>query len=330
LGDEKQFEVIKMPYGWYDDTKDWASPRAYDYGDAKKAYVSDPTKLTPRTYATRRGSPDMDIVDPKNKKIRSESKYPVIIGIDCTGSMSDWPREIWDRLPLLCQTLAKYKPDVEISFSVIGDAYCDSYPLQVADFGKGLELEDTLKAFYPEGGGGGQISETYELWGYYMLNNCETPNAIMPYMLVLGDENFYNTVNPKHIREYIGDSPETSPDSLQIWKALTQKYNVFHLHKDYGYGDSPDDKIVKSWKKALGDERVIHLPSKDRAVDITMGLIAKGWDQLDDFKTNISSRHSKGTVDDVLTSIKIAPSVDYSENSKTLHGASGKTSTKLV
>ena len=33
-----------------------------------------------------------------------------------TGSMQTWPAEIFDRLPLLYNTLAQYRPDLEVLF----------------------------------------------------------------------------------------------------------------------------------------------------------------------------------------------------------------------
>ncbi|MGC8045278.1 hypothetical protein ACP3WJ_24280, partial [Salmonella enterica] len=62
----------------------------------------------PRAYAQKR-EPNMKVVDPK-KKITSTSANPLVIGVDVTGSMSTWPYEIFDRLPLLYNTLAQYRP----------------------------------------------------------------------------------------------------------------------------------------------------------------------------------------------------------------------------
>jgi hypothetical protein len=270
----------------------------------------------------------MKLVDPKGKNLSSDSQNPIIVGIDCTGSMSDWPAEIFDRLPLFCQTLAKYKPDVEISFSVIGDAYVDEYPLQVAKFGKGTELDDILKAFYPEGGGGGQHHESYELWGNYMLNHVNTPKAVSPFIIILGDEGFYEHVDAAQMKHYVGDSLESNIDAFNVWKALGQKYNVFYLHKDYG--GALDKEIVEQWELALSKQKVVRIPSKERAVDVALGIIARSWGNYSDFINNISSRQDPDVVARVVKSIGSAPAVDPSSNSKMSKGSKGSKSRPLV
>ncbi len=305
-----------MAYSWGDDTNTWANPGKYNYGSAKRAYV-DPSKPSgPRSYERRAMGPEMKLVNPLRKEISSGSMHPIVVGIDCTGSMADWPGEIFDRLPLFCQTLAKYQPDVELSFSVIGDAYCDEYPLQVADFGKGPALDKVLNAFYPEGGGGGQQSESYELWAYYMLKHSSTPKATSPFLIIMGDESFYELIEPSQAKHYIGDNLEKPLDSFEVWRALGQRYNVFLLHKEYGYGASDDD-ILKFWETALGRQKIVRVPSKERVVDVAMGIIARAWGKFGDFMTNISARQDDATVSKVVDAINKTPGIDDSTNSRT-------------
>ena len=88
--------------------------------------------LGPRTYEKKRKANEK-IIDP-SKHIRSESNNPLIIAVDVTGSMASWPFEIFDRLPLLYNTLSQYREDLEICFAAIGDAAYDDWPLQVTTF----------------------------------------------------------------------------------------------------------------------------------------------------------------------------------------------------
>ncbi|MBI4095404.1 MAG: hypothetical protein HY438_00935 [DPANN group archaeon] len=315
-------------YTWGDDISTWKRPGSYDYGSAKRAYV-DPTKpASPRSYSRRVDGPDMGVVDPK-KDISSDSKNPVIVGIDCTGSMQEWPAEIFDRLPLFCQTLAKYKPDVEIAFAVIGDANSDEYPLQVAKFGKGTELDTILKSFYPEGGGGGQHFESYELFAHYVQNHVKTPNAVSPFLLVMGDEGFYKQVDPAQARHYMGDNLQGPEDSAGIWKSLTQKYDTYLLHKEYENA-ALDTEITEQWSGVLGGQKVLRVPSKERAVDVALGLIAKKWGNYSDFTKNMGSRHGSGTVASVLDSIRGVPAPGSSLDSALLGSKSGRDSKRLA
>jgi hypothetical protein len=292
-------------YGWGGSTAGWKGSGKYDYGSARAAYDKIAASAPPRAYS-RKNEPDMKLVDPRGKTISSDSADPIIIGVDVTGSMASWPGEIFDRLPLLYQTLAKYRPDAEFSFCAIGDATCDSFPLQVNDFAKGVDLEAKLKALGCEGGGGGQISESYELFGYFMREKCKTPKATSPFLLIFGDEKFYPDVNAKQVKHWIGDTLQDKLSSKQVWTDLMQRFNVYYLQKPYGsMHEAGTTKEVKEyWADALGSQRVIDLPSMDRAVDVAMGLIAKHWGEYDDVKKSVKARHDSKVLAKVDKSLR--------------------------
>lgn len=303
-------------YSWGGSTADWKGSRKYDYGSARAKYdkaASSAGAKGPRTYI-RASAPNEKLTDPRGKVISSDSADPIIIGVDVTGSMASWPAEIFDRLPLLYQTLAKYRPNTEFSFCAIGDATIDSYPLQVTDFDKSIKgLEAKLKALGCEGGGGGQIMESYELFGHFMDTHCKTPKATSPFLLIFGDEKFYDRVDPSQVEHYIGDKLESPISSEKMWHSLMQKFNLYLLHKPYGGGHdrATDREVVKRWGSVIGPQRVIELPSSDRAVDIAMGLIAKHWGEYGDFTRNLDARHDdsdlKKTVHGTLRFIDVDP-----------------------
>ncbi len=290
-------------YSWGDDTYTWKKPGAYDFGSAKKAYLDDLKKSSeekgPRSYVAKSG-PDMKLVDPKGKKISSDSENPIIIAVDTTGSMQTWPAEIFDRLPLLYQTLSKYRSDVEISFSVIGDAVSDQWPVQVSDFGKETKLDDYLKALCPEGGGGPGIKESYELWAYFMNEHASTPKAKSPFMIIMGDEKFYDKINPAQVKHYLGDTAQEL-DSKDVWKALAQKFDIYLLHKKY----EPYEKdIVEQWGEAIGKQKIIPVGDPTRVVDVAMGIIAKNWGYFEDFGKSLSARQDTKEINKVMDSLK--------------------------
>src|ERR1044071_5649730 len=118
-------------YSWGDDTSDWAKPGTYSYSEkTAKAREDDAKKAKshgPRAYADR-GGRNEQYTSPK-KMIKSASPNPLLVAVDVTGSMQRWPFEIFDRLPLLYQTLQGYRTDLEICFAAIGDATSDRWPL---------------------------------------------------------------------------------------------------------------------------------------------------------------------------------------------------------
>lgn len=299
-------------YSWGGSTKDWKKPGDYSFDSARAPYLDSMAAASKakggRHYASR-SAPDK-IVDPRGKIISSDSKNVIVFGVDVTGSMSTWPGEIFDRLPLFYQTLSQYRSDLEVSFGAIGDATCDSYPLQVNNFGKGVTLEEHINGLFPEGQGGGQTSESYELFGYFAMNKVKMPNAVSPFLFICGDEKFYTAVDPAQVEHYIGDKLQAPLDSKKMFEGLMQKFDVYFLHKPYGSGGEPSvtAEVKEQWAKAIGPQKVIALPSYDRVVDIAMGIVAKRWGEFGDFKENLSARQTDpSVVSGVYHSIRYVP-----------------------
>ena len=175
-------------YSWSEDTSDWYGSGSYRYsiagGEARAAAAAAEAAAGSRTYA-HKSAPNPTLIDP-HKKIATNSAHPIIVAVDVTGSMANWPSEIFDRLPLLYNTLSQYKEDVEICFAAIGDAGVDRWPLQVTDFAHGYDLEQQLNLLYGEGGGG-DAPESYGLFAWWVENHVATPNASHPFLIVFGD-----------------------------------------------------------------------------------------------------------------------------------------------
>jgi hypothetical protein len=313
-------------YSWGNDTSTWKNPQRYNYDPARRAYLDqNAATAKPRTYS-RRTDPDMSFVSPLNKIIETQSEHPLIVGIDVTGSMAHWPAEIFDRLPLLYQTLSQYKPDLEISFCAIGDANSDNFPLQVNNFGKGPALDDHIRALAAEGGGGGQSKETYELFGHFMNTHVRMPNARLPFLIMFGDEGFYEKIRPDQVSALIGDKIESELESRTMWYELSKKFNMYMLRKPYQ--NSAEDNIRQQWESVLGAEKVIQLPSAERAVDIAMGIIAKHYGQFGDFTQSMSARQDPATVNAVMQSLRYVP--DAGSTRSQIIGAQASKKSKLL
>lgn len=286
-------------YCWGDDVSEWKDPGAYAFTgsmqaqQARAAAAQASKDQGGRTYL-KRSAPNLDLATPR-KTISSLSQNPIVVAVDVTGSMQHWPAEIFDRLPLLYQTLSQYREDVEVSFVALGDATCDRFPLQVTDFRKGIGLEETLKALYGEGGGGGQAKESYELLAYSLLYKARCPEAARPYLILYGDEGFYEQVSPSIVKALLGDDLREPIDARRLWRAVAESWNVYHLRKPYG--GQQEREILAQWQEVLGPERVLQLDDEKRAVDLALGLIARQWGHFDDFEKNMSARQAQDEVE---------------------------------
>lgn len=280
-------------YSWDDSMEDWARPGGYRFDSARAAARAEDAREAaaagPRTYAS--AQPDEALISP-SKTIQSASQNPLIVAVDVTGSMANWPAEIFDRLPLLYNTLSQYRPDLEICFAAIGDAHFDRWPLQVTRFARGFNLESQLKAIYGEGGGGDE-PESYELFAWWVNHHVNlAPTGEKPFLIVFGDATMHPKVNKNQVRDVIGDRVQDS-DSIKEWQAVTRRFNTWFLRRK---GGKVGDRVDEQWARALGQQHIMHIDDETRAVDYAMGLIARHWGNYSDFRANMEARQSSASV----------------------------------
>src|SRR5215813_11760438 len=139
------------------------------------------------------------------------TSHAVGVLFDVTGSMKSVPRILQANLPKLMGLLIRkgYLEHPQILIGAIGDATCDKSALQVGQFESGIEIEDDLGKLFLEGGGGGHITESYELAMYFMARHtaidCMEKRGKRGYLFVIGDEAPYPRVNRKEVEKLIGD-----------------------------------------------------------------------------------------------------------------------------
>ncbi len=282
-------------YSWSEDTSSWYGKGEYRYRGAgmarRKASAERAKAHGPRTYERKTG-PNEKIIDPQ-KCVRSASSNPVIIAVDVTGSMANWPFEIFDRLPLLYNTLSQYREDLEICFVAIGDAGVDRWPLQVTSFASGFDLEQLLGSLYGEGGGG-DAPESYGLFAHWVNSHVEVRHlAEKPFLVVFGDAPMHPTVPQGQIAHYLGDGAGGDVDALEAWRQVGRTWNTWFLRRPTG---RPGDAVDRQWGQAIGEQKIFHIQDEQRAVDYAMGLIARAWGYFGDFQDNMRARQSEETV----------------------------------
>ena len=284
-------------YSWNEDTSDWFGSGTYKYkgGDheARRRAAERASAGGPRSY-DRRGEPNFRVVDPK-QKVSTDSKNPLMIAIDVTGSMASWPFEIFDRLPLLYNTLSQYRPDLEICFAAVGDAGCDRWPLQVTPFAGGYDLEQLLGALYGEGGGG-DAPESYGLLAHWVNTHVTIPDQLeeKPFLIVFGDITMHEKVLGSQIAEVLGQQAVQDVDALEAWRQVSDRWNVWFLRRETG---PKGDQVDRQWGQAIGEQKIFRIDDEQRAVDYAMGLVARAWGRFGDFQDNMRARQSEEKVE---------------------------------
>jgi hypothetical protein len=277
--------------GWDYDYSDNAlkkSSKEYE-GEAKKEGIV-------RSYA---GAASKGLPPPVGMEVSSSSPTPLVVGVDVTGSMGEWPKLIFQKLPVLYNEAKLHLPDLDISFCAIGDANIDQFPLQVCDFKKGKELEEHINSLYPEAGGGGGTKESYELAAYFYARHCRLPAAKRGLFVFCGDEGFYERIKVNTVKKMIGDTLSQDVDSFVVFAELKKRFDVYILRVPFGEPEK-DQLIQEQWQRALDRQAVLRMDDPKRIVDCIIGLTAIHAEEADSFSKRLSIRQTPEQVKQVM------------------------------
>ncbi len=269
--------------------------KGHDFASARKAYDSHVGRSYSDAVSVGKGTKDLIA-----ENVKTNSTAPLIIVIDETGSMGDWPATMFSKLPYLEHETKEYLgDDAEICFMAIGDAYeAEKYPLQVRPFAKGLELKARLKELIIEGGGGGQTTESYELAALFAAEKVDAPKAIKPIMIFVGDEQPYDTIDKEQAERLLGIKLERTLTTKAVFDKLKQKYAVYIIRKPYGSSgansrSSDDARITEKWAELVGNDHIANLPEASRVVDVIFGILAKETGRIAYFENELEDRQLK-------------------------------------
>ncbi|WP_426511472.1 hypothetical protein ACPPVO_13110 [Dactylosporangium sp. McL0621] len=231
-------------------------------------------------------------LDPKGIKARESrdsDEHPESVAIavlfDVTGSMGSVPRVLQQKLPQLLGLLLRkgYVTDPQILFGAIGDATCDRVPLQVGQFESDNRLDEDLGRFVLEGGGGGQMTESYELAMYFMARHtsldCLDKRNRRGYLFIIGDEEAYAKVKPNEVRRFIGDELGEAITLRAIVEEVRRKYDTYYI-LPAGSSYAGNTAILDFWRKLLG-QNVIALDDLDAVCETIALTIGLGEDSID-------------------------------------------------
>lgn len=225
------------------------------------------------------------------RESRDSDEHPeslaVAVLFDVTGSMGSVPRKLVEKLPALFGLLVdkRYAKDPQVLFGAIGDATCDRVPLQIGQFESDNRAEKYLGKVFIEGGGGGQMTESYELAMYFMARHtsidCYEKRGRRGYLFIIGDEMPYSAVSRSQVTTFVGDTMTDTLTIAQMVEELKRKYHVYYiLPAGSSYVGNKD--VLDTWRGLLR-QNVIELADLDavsETIALTIGL-SEGTVDLD-------------------------------------------------
>ena len=254
-----------------------------------------------------------DSLNPRGVKLRESrdsDEHPnstaIAVMFDVTGSMGQVPVTLQKKLPDLLGLLLRkaYVSDPQILFGAIGDATCDSVPLQAGQFESDNRMDENLENMFLEGGGGGQQTESYELAMYFIARHtaidCWDKRGHKGYLFIIGDEMAYGRVKRNEVRDTIDDGLEVDIELGEMVKELRRRYHVFYLlPKAASYGG--DTKILGFWRKLLG-QNVLELDDAD-AVCETIALAIGMMEGTIDLRAGIDDLKEMNVDDGMIKTV---------------------------
>ncbi len=237
------------------------------------------------------------------RESRDSDEHPESVAIsvlfDVTGSMRDVPRVLQTKLPELLGLILRkgYVTDPHILFGAIGDATCDRAPLQVGQFESDNRMDDDLGRILLEGGGGGQMTESYELAMYFMARHtamdCWEKRGKRGYLFLMGDELAYAKVKKAEVKKVIGDDLKQDIPIAELVAELKERFDVYYFIPT-GTFHAEDPKLLEFWRGLLG-QNVIRLDDLDavcETIALTLGLaedaidLDEGLEHLEEVGSN--------------------------------------------
>jgi len=260
-----------------------------------------------------------------------EDATPMVVGIDCTGSMQDVPGQVRDSIPTLMDiTIEKGLSDhPNVMFIGLDDEhYVTNAAFQISQFETGHdELLSALNDLVIPGRGGSNSGEAYHLFFYALANHtkleCFDRDGEKGFAFLICDEQPYYDhhsplkygTTPDVAKDVFGDSIQAEVSMLDSLKKTAERYHVFIL-RPHHTSNGTNMGISKKWQDLLSEaginpQHVIEVEKTENLVS-TMVLAMSRIKGADTTEV-VSVLKEKGVtgVDSIVESTKaIAPVMD--------------------
>ena len=241
---------------------------------------------------------------------------PVFVGLDVTGSMKKVPEVVQEKLPALMGLLTRrgYLDDPAVCVAAIGDVAYDRVPFEVGQFETGIEIDNDIRNMYLEGGGGGNMHESYEI-ALFFLDRMVKFDAFEKrekkgYAFIVCDEELTKTLKLDDIKKVFGSDCGAQGDINvdDLLASVVQKWELYciipKMTQNY---DNP--KYSVRWRALLG-ERVLRLDDPSGIAELiasTIGIMEENVD-IDSIVTDLKSEGaSHSTAESVSRALVNSP-----------------------
>ncbi|MEY4722636.1 MAG: hypothetical protein RLZZ324_149 [Candidatus Parcubacteria bacterium] len=306
------------------------TPSSYYAGHDFKSVRASYDASAGRSYddAKKKGKSNSDLLP---ESLTTNSTHPLVIELDSTGSMLDWPGVMVGKMGYMDHELrTQYlSEDMEISFTLHDDEGSGmDYYVQARPFAKGEDIVKRAKELVQTGSGGGRthMCESSELPMLYYARRVTFPKAVIkPVYIIITDEMPYPSISPDSA-SYVHVKLKSEISTADVMKELQDKYSVYLIQKPY-YNDKDErsldtQTVRKEWLKYLDADRIAILPEAERVVDVIFGILAAEADKVEYFQKEIEDRQKPGQVATVYKALKTIHALSADASNKKSGGKS--------
>ncbi len=252
----------------------------FDYDDKVKSGQASgihPT-LDPRTVAGPSSPLAGQVVRESRDNPDHPNSLPVAVFFDVTGSMGEVPLVLQKKLTTLMDVIHEKAAlkDVQILMGAIGDATCDRYPFQVGQFESDNRFDEALRNIILEGGGGGQMTESYGLAYRFAAHHTATDSfekrGKKGYLFTMGDEAPWPRITKREVQQIFGVTAEADDSIEVLLSRAREKWEVYHINLVGGTSYGRERSVVGRWKDLL-NERLITVEDADLVCEVIAGII---------------------------------------------------------
>ena len=225
--------------------------------------------------------------------------FPVILGLDVTGSMGDSAVEVAKKLNVIMTKLYENVSDVEFMIMGIGDLAYDSAPIQASQFESDIRIAEQLDKIWFEGCGGGNSYESYTAAWYFGTRHAKLDcwnRGKKGLIITMGDEIINPYLPSDKIKRFVGDNLQGDVETADLYREASEKYDIYHLVVDHGYySHMRADENAKSFEKYLGKNNVKTVTLQDIS-DVIIDIVMSVYDGNGTSTVNESNDSVVGTI----------------------------------
>jgi len=232
----------------------------------------------------RKAAPSLDPFGATVREARDSAEHPqstpIVAFVDVTGSMRRVPQIIQQKLPNLMGTITRggYATDPQIMTIAVGDEQFDTVPLQAGQFESDNRIDEQIRDLYLEGGGGGDLKESYALGAYFLATRAQLDSldkrGRKGYCFIFGDEANKPTLSRAAVAKYIGDELAEDMPIAEVYRQLEEKFHVFFVVPNLSsYYEQA--WVEDHWRPIVG-ERFLRLENPEEVCELialTVGVL---------------------------------------------------------